>query len=165
MNRTNPDEPLTVNQLHGKPAGVVTRTLAGAIDYAVAAILLGSSYLGLAALQFLWNPVRFSWPVWPIATWLVLGFVYLVAYLWLAWATNGKTLGGVLMGTRVVSISGKRLGPVRALLRAAFCTAFPIGLFACAATPRSRSVQDIVLLTKVVYHYRNATVQIERLPD
>lgn len=165
MNRPNPDEPLKVDQLHGRAAGVVTRTLVGAIDYAAVAVVTGGTYLGWAVLQFLWNPVRFSWPVWPIGAWLILGFAYLVVYLWVAWATTGKTLGSVLMGTRVVSISGRRLGPVRALLRAGFCAAFPIGLFVCAATPGSRSLQDIVLLTKVAYHYRNAAVQVEPVQD
>lgn len=161
MNRGESSGPLTVDQLHGHVAGVVTRTLAGAIDYAVGAIAVTSTYLGWAALNFLWSPVRFSWPVWPLGVWLILGFVYMIVYLWLAWATTGKTVGGVLMGTRVVSISGKRIGTVRALLRSGFCTAVPIGLFACAATPGSRSLQDIVLLTKVVHHYRNVAVPLD----
>ena len=42
----------------------------------------------------------------------------------------------------------------RALLRAALCVGFPIGLLWCAVSPSRRSLQDAVLRTSVVYDWR-----------
>lgn len=143
-----------VAELQGRPAGVVTRSIAGAVDYLVVWAVVGGGYVGYALLLFLWQPVRFSWPSMPLGWFLVSGFVLMIAYLWAAWSTRGKTIGSVLLGTRVVSIGGGRLDPLRALARAAFVTIFPIGLFTCAVTPGSRSIHDVVLGSRVVYHYR-----------
>jgi hypothetical protein len=48
---------------------------------------------------------------------------------------------------------GRRLGPLRSLMRAGFCVVFPIGLFWCVISPERRSVQDLVLWTRVVYDW------------
>lgn len=144
----------TVNELQGKPAGVVTRTMAGAVDYGLIWASVGLSYVGLAVLGFLVNPRRFSWPDIPIGWFLIAGFVLMFFYLWVSWATRGKTVGAMVLGTRVVSYDGRRLDFVRAGLRAGFVTVFPIGLFTCALTPGSRSIHDIPLATKVIYHYK-----------
>ncbi len=151
----------TVHELQGKPAGVVTRTLAGAVDYAIVWSAVGLGYVGLAVLGFLLNPARFTWPTIPFGWFMTAGFVLMVVYLWLSWATRGKTVGAVLLGTRVVSLDGDRLDVVRALLRAAFVTVFPIGLFTCALTPGSRSIHDIPLATRVIYHYRSDQIDDE----
>ena len=42
-----------------------------------------------------------------------------------------------------------------ALLRAAFCVAFPIGLFWCVVSRKNRSVQDVVLRTSVIHDWAN----------
>lgn len=154
----------TVRELQGMPAGVVTRTMAGAIDYAVVWGAIGCAYVGYGVLHFLWNPVRFTWPDVPVAVFFAGGFALMIIYLWAAWATRGKTVGGVLLGTRVVSLNGGRLDPFRALLRAAFVTVFPIGLFTCAVTSGSRSIHDIPLGTKVVYHYRAGEIDVDEAP-
>lgn len=153
----------TVSELHGQPAGVVTRTIAGAVDYGFVWTSIGVGYLGWAILGFLIDPRRFHWPAVPVPAILTAGFAFMVAYLWLAWATRGKTLGGVLLGTRVVSIGGGRVDPVRAFLRAVFVAVFPIGLFTCALTPGSRSLHDLPTGTKVVYHYRSDEIASDDL--
>ncbi|MGH1563372.1 RDD family protein [Mumia sp. DW29H23] len=140
--------------LQGKPAGVVTRTIAGGIDYALAGLAVASTYGGIAALTFLYNPVSWHWPRWPFIVLLALGAVYLGGYLTACWATSGKTLGGQVMGTRVLSHSGRRVRLWRAVLRAVVVVVFPIGLFWSAVDGRSRSVQDLVTATKVVYSWR-----------
>ncbi|MFC6151528.1 MULTISPECIES: RDD family protein [Mumia] len=142
--------------LQGKPAGVVTRTIAGGIDYALAVVAVGSTYAGLAALSFLYNPVSWHWPRWPFIVLLVLGGVYLGGYLTACWATSGKTLGGQVMGTRVLGRHGGRVRLWRAALRALVVVVFPIGLFWSAVNRHSRSVQDIVTGTEVVYSWRTA---------
>ncbi|TXJ04569.1 MAG: RDD family protein [Aeromicrobium sp.] len=144
----------TMFELQGKPAGVVTRTMAGAVDYALVWSTIGLGYVGFAVLGFLTDPRRFSWPSFHVSWFAISGFVLMFLYLWFSWATRGKTVGSVLLGTRVVSASGGKLDFVRAGMRAGFVTVFPIGLFTCAITPGSRSLHDIPLATKVVYHYR-----------
>lgn len=148
----------TVAELQGQPAGVITRTIAGAIDYIVVWLAIGGLYLGALSLKFLWNPVRFSWPSIPFGWLLISGVALMMLYLWIAWATTGKTVGALLLGTRVQSLDGDTLGLLRALARAAFVTFVPIGLFTCAITPGSRSIHDVMLGSRVVYHYRAGAI-------
>ena len=65
----------------------------------------------------------------------------------------GRTYGDHIMGLRVTGRRGRRLGPLRSFGRAAFCVFFPIGLFWCVVSPERRSVQDVVLWTRVVYDW------------
>lgn len=140
--------------LQGRPAGVVTRTIAGALDYAVVGLWAASVYIGVAALSFLANPVTWQWPRWTFGALLVLGALSMVVYLTSTWATSGKTLGGQVMGTRVLH-DGKRVHVARALARAVVVVVFPIGLFWSAVDARSRSVQDLLTGTTVVYSWRS----------
>ena len=52
------------------------------------------------------------------------------------------------MGIRVARRRGRKLGPVRALARAAFCVFFPIGFFWCVISPRRHSIQDIAVYAR-----------------
>ncbi|TNC31257.1 RDD family protein [Mumia zhuanghuii] len=139
--------------LQGKPAGIVTRAIAGGIDYVVVGFWAAGVYVGVAALSFLYNPVGWSWPRWSFGAVLILGAVSMVTYLTATWATSGKTLGGQVMGSRVVR-DGGRVPLLRAFVRALVVVAFPIGLFWSAIDTRSRSVQDLVTGTAVLYAWR-----------
>lgn len=139
--------------LHGQPAGVVTRVVAGVIDYLLCSVLVLLGYLSVSALMFVTNPVGFSWPR---TGWLILiisGMAFLFVYLGLAWSATGKPLGGSIMGTRVVDRRGRRLSLPLAFVRAALVVAFPIGLLWSAVNPAGRSVQDIALRTRVLYDH------------
>ena len=57
------------------------------------------------------------------------------------------------MGIRVAGRRGRKLGPVRALARAAFCVFFPIGFFWCVISPRRHSIQDIAVYSAVTYDW------------
>lgn len=139
--------------LHGQPAGVVTRVVAGAIDYLLCGVLIGLGYLGISALRFVTNSVGFSWPRTGWLALIVSGMALLVVYLALAWSATGKSLGGSIMATRVVNRHGGRLGLALSLVRAVLVVAFPIGLFWSAVNPSRRSVQDIALRTRVLYDH------------
>lgn len=142
-----------VSQLHGKPAGVVTRTLAGVIDYVLAGAIVLIGHLSITALRFVTNPVGFSWPRTSWFLLIIAGGVVLVFYLTLSWGATGKPLGGSIMGTRVVNRHGQRLGLALALVRAVLVVLLPIGLLWCAINPAGRSLQDIALRTRVIYDY------------
>lgn len=139
--------------LHGEPAGVVTRVVAGAIDYLVCSVLVVLGYLAITALRFVTNPVGFSWPRTSWFALIVSGMALLVVYLALAWSATGKSLGASIMATRVVNRHGRRLGLALSLIRAVLVVAFPIGLLWSAVNPGGRSVQDIALRTRVLYDH------------
>jgi uncharacterized RDD family membrane protein YckC len=58
------------------------------------------------------------------------------------------------MGLRVVSRSGGDLSLGVALVRAAACVLFPVGLLWAAVSRGNRSLQDVVLRTRVVYDWQ-----------
>ncbi len=140
--------------MSGEPprvAGVVSRSIAGVIDVTVAAGILVGGYLALSFLMFVVDlrridVERLQW--WFTTTSYV---VVLVGYLFACWATSGRTIGCVAMGLRVTSGTGGRLNPVSALVRAWLCALFPAGLAWVALSPTRRSVQDVLLRSRVVY--------------
>ncbi len=137
----------------GIRAGVVSRCLAGGLDYAIIAAAMVGTYAAVLALSFLVDPRSFEPAVWSFGEFLALGLAYMVVYLAVSFATSGRTVGARVMGLRVVGRRGTRVRWVPALLRAMFCAAFPIGLFWCAVSRESRSVQDVVLRTSVIHDW------------
>jgi uncharacterized RDD family membrane protein YckC len=77
----------------------------------------------------------------------------LTGYFWIGWATVGRTYGDHLLGLRVVSWRGDRIRWIPALVRAAFCVVFMVGLFWTVISRQNRSIQDVVLRTSVIYDW------------
>ncbi len=152
--------PREARPYQGNRAGVVTRTAAGGIDYAIIVIATLSTYASYDVFVFLLNPRGFQWPTWSFFVFLVIGFFYMVIYLTLAWATTGRTYGARILGVRVVNFRGNKVSWPSAVIRAAFCTVFPVGLYLCIVNRGNRSVQDVVLRTSVIHdwssHHRAA---------
>ena len=159
--------PKEARRYQGHPAGVVTRVVANTIDAAVVGVILGGSYLGFVSVTFLLDPLSFTWPEGNLLVSLTAALCLATAYLFLCWWMFGRSYGDQVMGLRVVGRRGRRLGPLRSLMRAAFCVFFPIGLFWCVVSPERRSVQDLVLWTRVVYDWvpRPTASQTEDLVD
>lgn len=136
-----------------RPAGIVSRGLAAAIDTGVVLGAMGGIYVGVTFVRLLVAPQNFQFPnpttVQSITVFLGLSIAYLTAF----WAVTGRTVGSVAMGLRVVSRNGDLVGWPRALLRATACVMFAAGLAWCAIDRRRRSVQDILLHTAVVYDW------------
>ncbi len=137
----------------GLRAGVVTRTLAGAIDYAIIASLTLGTWLAIAVLKFLIDPRAFEVPVWPFFYFVVLGYCYMVLYLTMGWATAGRSIGSRILGLRVVGRKGAKLSWPLAFLRASLCTLVPVALFWCIVSRENRSVQDVLLRTSVIHDW------------
>jgi uncharacterized RDD family membrane protein YckC len=132
-------------------AGIVSRGLAALVDMAVVIVTMGALYLGLVLTTLMVNPAAFRFPAPNVVFSSAVTFVVAVLYLTLCWTLSGRTVGAVLLGVRV---TGRRAEPLRvaiALLRAAACVVFPIGLLWVGVDRQRRSVQDIVLGTRVVY--------------
>ena len=77
----------------------------------------------------------------------------MTTYLALLWHSIGRSYGGIVMGLRVVDARGRHIHLGLALLRAAFCVAFPLGVAWVAVSRANRSVQDVVLRTSVIYDW------------
>jgi len=145
--------PREARPYQGRPAGVVTRLAAAAVDAGVVAALLFLAYCGLAVLVFLLDPRGFTFPDSSLLRSLTTALVVLVVYLTLAWWLGGRTYGDLVLGLRVVDHAGGRLPLAGALLRALVCGLVPIGLLWCAVSREKRSLQDALLRTRVVYDW------------
>ncbi len=145
--------PKEARDFQGRRAGLVTRGAAAAIDVGVTVIALLLVYAAVCAVVFFAPPRGFDAPT--PAPWLSVTALHVALALYLAtsWNRGGRTYGCHLMGLRVVDRKGRLLRVVPALLRAAFCVIFPIGLLWIAVSRANRSVQDVVLRTSVVYDW------------
>ncbi len=139
----------------GPYAGIVTRTIAFAIDVAIVestAALVGVTVgLGLSILYI---------PEWlKIAVAAVLGVLWViwsVSYFAFFWSTTGQTPGSRVMGIRVIDVHDRGpLKPRRSLLRfGGLClAAIPLcaGFLMMLWDQRCRCLQDRLARTVVVY--------------
>ena len=134
-------------------AGVVSRTAANVIDFAVVSALLAGAYLGYATLRFLLRPRAFTFPAPSLLSVIIAGSALAGVYFAVCWATTGRTYGALVLGLRVVSRGRTHLRPTVAILRAAACVVLPVGLIWSGVDRRRRSVQDIFFRTTVVYDW------------
>jgi uncharacterized RDD family membrane protein YckC len=140
-------------RLQGRRAGLITRLLANTVDFGIAAAIVAGGYVAVAALLFLWHGRGFTFPDPGFGVLVIAGSVVMTVYLTACWITSGRTYGDHLLGLRVLGRRGLTLRPVTALLRAAFCVLFPIGLFWIVISRDNRSVQDVLLRSSVVYDW------------
>ena len=145
--------PAPARAFHGKPAGLVTRTIASGIDLVVVIVLLLGCYLGVSAFLFLRRGAAFQFPTVTYAQAYWAGFGLLVVYFAWGWATTGRTYGDRVLGLRVQRRDGGRIGGVRASIRALLCAGFPFLLVWVALDRHRRSVQDLLVGTTVVYDW------------
>lgn len=145
--------PREARPFQGAPAGIVTRVVANTVDTLVVAAALAVCYGVWVSVLFLLNPQGFSFPSTTFLSFLTAAFLLATLYLWLSWWLVGRTYGDHLMGIRVTGRHRPRLGPMRALARAALCAFFPIGLFWVIVSPKRRSAQDIAVFSQVVYDW------------
>ena len=145
--------------LQGRPAGIVTRTLAAVVDGLVTVALAVALWGGVVGARFIAHPARFTVPS-PTAHFagIMLCLVALI-YLTVGWALVGRTSGAQLLGLLVLRTDGRRMGWIRSLARAALCVVFPIGLAWCAVSRSSRSVADLVIRTRVVHDWGHRSVR------
>ena len=143
----------------GKPAGVVSRLLAGGVDILVVLVIMAATYISWIAVRFLLRHTEFEFPQPTLMLILTAGLVTAVCYLTLGWTMTGRTYGDHLMGLRVVvDRSGTTMHLPLSVLRAVLCALFPIGLIWAAFNAHSRSVQDILVRTSVRYDWHTQEV-------
>jgi uncharacterized RDD family membrane protein YckC len=155
---------VTLTPDEGRPAGVVSRLLAAAVDAAVLLALLGAGYLALTGIVFMVDPVRFRFPAPSRFACIMSALVLLVCYLTGSWATAGRTCGDQVLGLRVIDADRRAPRPGRALLRAVLCAIFPLGLLWVVVSGRRLSVQDLILRTSVIYDWAPRVTAVPRPP-
>jgi uncharacterized RDD family membrane protein YckC len=134
----------------------VSRLLAASVDALLLGAAFASVHFGLLALRMvlLWHGPVLQATGKAIQA---LGDVALVpAYHVAGWSLTGRTVGKWLLGLRVVAAAtGRRPGPLRALLRFAGYTVSvaPLlaGVVAIAFDPARRAWHDRIARTRVVY--------------
>jgi len=136
----------------GDTAGVVSRCLAALVDAIVVAGIGLAVQFAYGGLRLLVAGPPFRMP--DLSGWRtgVLGWTIAVLYLGVSWASTDGTLGDWLLGLQVTGRTGRLLGIPRALLRAVFCVALPVGLLWIPFSRRHASVQDVVMASAVRYH-------------
>jgi uncharacterized RDD family membrane protein YckC len=142
--------------IQGRPAGVVTRSLANVVDVLVVALLLLAGYFGVTAARFLLDPTGFTLPSPSGRLVLLLGLGLLAVYYAVTWSIVGGTYGNRLLGLRVVGPDGERPHWGRSAVRAVLSVLLPIGLLWAAVSQDNRSVQDLLVRTSVVYDWSTA---------
>ena len=147
--------PAQAEALQGKPAGIVSRGLAAAVDVlvVVSATLIG--YLAFCGALFAMRPRSYTTP--DLSPWIAgLSLqVLAAAYLTLSWWIAGRTYGCAVLGLRVVDRNLRDLRFVRSLVRALICVVLPIGLLWCALDSRARALHDLVTGSRVLYDWRH----------
>jgi len=145
--------PRGARSYQGTRAGVVARVIAALIDVCLIAAIV----LGLRAILLVWFVVQPGPSEAMLPTrneFIGLGAVLLWGMWAACWARGVRTCGGLVIGVRVIGRSGGRAGAWLAMLRAALCLIFPIGIFWAAFSPANRSLQDVLLRTSVIIDWR-----------
>jgi len=146
--------PREARPFQGQRAGLVTRLVANSVDALTVSAVLLALHVGINALLFLVSPQDFEFATASLLLSVTTALLAMVMYMTAAWSITGRTYGDHVMGLRVVGRRGHRVWPPTALLRAAFCVGFPIGLLWCGVSSSRRSLQDVVLRTTVIYDWR-----------
>lgn len=157
--------PREARPYQGQRAGLVTRLIAAVLDSLVIGAVLLGGYLGLVGLLFLFNPRSFEFPDLGVVFSLAAAFFVAVVYLTIFWTLSGRTYGYLVMGLRVLGIGGRRLRLPGAFIRAVFVVVVPIGIVWIPLSRHNKSLQDLVLGTRVVYDWEPRAVRAEALPD
>ncbi|MBB5872838.1 putative RDD family membrane protein YckC [Allocatelliglobosispora scoriae] len=136
--------------MHPPYAGIVSRISAIAVDALVLAVAVSSVAAGFPVV---WEQVIGTPPNWVQTGAQWVGTLLPVVYFAGCWSVSGRTLGGLLMGTRVQRLDGSRVGFARALLRAVvgllLVPVWVIGLVAILGTEKRQALHDKLFNTVV----------------
>jgi uncharacterized RDD family membrane protein YckC len=145
--------PAEARDIQGKPAGLISRTIANILDLGLVFAFVAGTYVVWAGVKFLWQGRDFTRPTPGFALAFAFMTVVHIVYFAAAWTTSGRTFGDRLMGLRVVGRSGRTLGFGWASIRAVLCVYFPFGLMWAGIDRQHRSVQDLILRTSVIHDW------------
>ena len=145
--------PSEARPYQGQRAGMVTRTIAAAVDAVAVLLVVIVGLLSVNAISFLLDPRGYQVVGNSQAVLVEVALGTAILYLAGSWTVVGRTYGCWLMGLRIVDRRGRSPRLVMALLRAALYVFFPVGLLWCGVGRSRKSVQDLLLGTSVVYDW------------
>ncbi|MFF7070790.1 RDD family protein [Streptomyces pseudovenezuelae] len=154
---TAPSRARRPQEIQGSPAGLVSRTMAAAVDTFVVLGILLAVQSGYAAARAVLTGQPFAFPDPGPGFTVAFGYAVLVGYLAAGWVFGGRTVGDQLMGLRVTDGSGRRLRSGTALLRAVLCVVLPVGLLWIPVSRHGASLQDAVTGSAVVHDWYGGT--------
>jgi uncharacterized RDD family membrane protein YckC len=141
----------------GSYAGVASRTAAVVIDIIVVVL---SYWLTVSMCTLVWAVINLDNPEFPSFDNTTWGWTYLgwgIFYIWACWSLFGKTPGKAVLGVRILTKNGQKLGPGRAFLRligyAVSMLFFFAGFWWILINRRRRGWSDIIAGTCVVYDW------------
>jgi uncharacterized RDD family membrane protein YckC len=137
---------------HRAYAGMVSRLAGLGLDVlvvAVAVVVVGRG------LPMMWELVAGTPPKWALRAFDWGANVTPAVYFAGCWRLTGETVGGSVFGTVVRRADGRRIGVIRAVLRAVigllFAPVWLIGLVTVLFDGRRRSLLDMAFGTVVLY--------------
>ncbi len=137
----------------GGVAGIVTRTLSAVIDLLVLVVAALLCYGMWAVATFFVDPHGFHFPNSTFSLNLSTATILAIIYFTVGWSLTGRTYGDYVMGLRVVCRDDIHPGVAIAFLRALLSLVFPIGLVWIIFSREHRSIQDLLLGTRVIYDW------------
>ncbi len=177
------------DSLQGYYAGFTSRAVAIIVDYAIVALITGIAIITLSVFFNIASVQRFiDWlnsllpgisnvfaaltsPTFGVIFFILFQYVYFV----FLFSTTGQTVGKAIMGLRVVTTDGKRMGVRRSFIRTLCYTVSlaPLGLgfLWVLGEDRRRAWQDKIAHTYVLYVWdaryeenflRNAVYQLTK---
>jgi uncharacterized RDD family membrane protein YckC len=148
----------------GRYAGPVSRAAAVAIDVGV---VLASYSVGVGLTGFLLDAlfdVSLEAGTGAVASGVLIGWA--AVYVVVGTTITGRTVGKAIVGLKVVSRSGRHVGPGAALVRVLVfplsLSLFAIGLLLIVLRRDHRALHDLIARTAVVYDWGDRAA---RLPD
>jgi uncharacterized RDD family membrane protein YckC len=150
LGREHPRSPLTSARGNSMSrAGIASRLLATVVDVLMVLLICAALLLAIAAFRLLWGGDFDVVTGTEIQNRSAAGLV-LFAYLGYGWGLNGRTLGQILLGLRVVRKDGSDVSFPRGFVRSLLYLILPIGFVWALFSRRSASLQDLWLGTVVV---------------
>jgi uncharacterized RDD family membrane protein YckC len=144
--------PPQARSFQGRRAGLVTRAIASGLDVAFISATTFGLYLAFVVVNRFLTP-WFSIPVPSVQVFVAIGLACMWLYATWSWSAAGRTLGGHLMGLRVLDRRGEFPGLAQSAVRAVCCMVFPLGLLWVPVSRAQRSVQDLLVGTRVEYDW------------
>lgn len=137
------------------PAGVVSRGAAFLVDAGLVVLCgcLASAVVELVGLVVGVAPLELGYRL--ARLWVVALPATMACYGALAYRCAGRTVGMALLGLRVVTRHGRRVGWVRALVRAVVLAFVPVAALWALVDRRHRGGHDLLSGTLVVYRRRH----------
>ncbi len=142
--------------LQGTRAGLVSRTVAGAIDIGVVFAIYWGALVAIASVEYVLFEDPFEVPKPGAAAGSTTLLVLLVVVFTIAWSGSGRTVGNGIVGLRVVTERGATPGWLRALVRACVLVVLVIpAMLWILVSRKNAGLHDLVCRTAVIYDWRS----------